>query len=188
MKLKIRQNVFETNSSSMHSICILKNPGILDYNENIELDYYNGVVSWYFYENFYFGRHPFELLISPKDKIRYLFANMSPGYHKEGDPNFKETYDKILKAIQTKYPDCKGISIPTTYNDNNEELFYCGMDEDSGAYVELIEKRKIPLEEFIFNPKYFVIIDGDEYCIFCNLIQIGAIDKNNIEEIIPPIE
>lgn len=188
MKIKIRQGVFETNSSSMHSICILKNPGILDYNENIELDINNGIINWFSFENFYFGRHPFELLIAPKDKIRYLFANMCPGYHKEEEPNFKKTYNNILKAIQIKYPECKGISLPTKYNKNNEELFYCGEDEDSKPFIELIEKRKIPLEEFIFNPKYFVVIDGDEYCTFANLIQIGAIDKNNVEEIIPPIE
>lgn len=184
MKIKVRNFVFETNSSSMHSICILKNPGILDYNENIELDFYNGTIHWFSYEYFYFGRHPFELLITPKDKIRYLFANMCPGYHKKEDPKFTEVYNEILEAVKTKYPECNCISLPTNYNENEEEIVYCGEDEDSEPFVELIKKRKIPLEDFIFNPKYFVVIDGDEYCVFDNLIQIGAINMDNIEEIV----
>lgn len=189
MKIKVRHGVFETNSSSMHSICILKNPGTLDYNENTELDYCDGIVKWYGYEKFYFDRYPFELLISPKDKIRYLFANMCPGIHNSKEERFCNTYDKILRAIQTKYPDVKEIKLPIRHNaETDKDFYYCGGDEDPSAYVELIIKRKLSLEEFIFNPKYFVVIDGDEYCNFANLIQIGAIDRNNVEEIIPPIE
>jgi len=40
------------------------------------------------------------------------------------------------------------------------------------------------LEEFIFNPKYQVVIDGDEYNIFGDMINDGLINDESIDDII----
>ena len=92
MKIQIRRNVFETNSSSMHSLVIRRNDitsvddnnvehpinRILTHDEmltNIKrfMDK-QGIVD-FSYRNWYFGRSPFRIMTTFSEKVEYLLAS-----------------------------------------------------------------------------------------------------------------
>lgn len=232
MKIKIRKNVFETNSSSMHSICIMKEeaPSLTDKINNLWCSY--GELSYYNECDFEFGRYPFKVLITANDKIPYIFASLCPGCRLDTDPVFKKTYKSVIKAIQTKYPECKSIKFPwyfeeygfnkllvdsnrhvySKYDDrvvyewekgikkpysdyvlketgerlkiskSKKQTYYCGfVDHQSSDLLCKLLSKEISLEEFIFNPKYIVIIDGDEYNNFDIMKKAGLIKEENIK-------
>ena len=87
--INIRKDAFETNSSSMHSLVVVKNPK--PYSElELALDVYpNRKTSELFYseEDAEFNRTPFKTLKSPKDKLQYYVA------HELGNC---EKFDKIV--------------------------------------------------------------------------------------------
>lgn len=57
--------------------------------------------------------------------------------------------------------------------------------QSSGLLQGFLDSHNITIKDFIFNQKYHVVIDGDEYCIFDDMYKYGLIDKNNISEIYP---
>ena len=46
-----------------------------------------------------------------------------------------------------------------------------------------IQKNNITIEEALFNNKYIIIIDGDEYNTWGKMIKCGLININNLEDI-----
>ena len=75
MKQLIRKNTFETNSSSMHSLVITKTAKPYTKWEK-ELEYYGDKFELFgCCDTHTFERHPFEVLSSPKDKLRYYVAH-----------------------------------------------------------------------------------------------------------------
>ena len=48
-----------------------------------------------------------------------------------------------------------------------------------------LEKENITLKEFLFNKKYIIIIDGDEYCMFDKAKESGLINMSNIQKEFP---
>ena len=52
---------------------------------------------------------------------------------------------------------------------------------DDYALNSWLENNNITLEEFLINPRYAVICDGDEYCTFDKLIDLGLINKSKFE-------
>jgi hypothetical protein len=47
----------------------------------------------------------------------------------------------------------------------------------------LESKNNLTIEEALFNNKYIIIIDGDEYNTWGKMINCGLIDKNSLEDI-----
>lgn len=236
MKIKIRSGVFETNSSSMHSICVLKN---LKEDKNIEkLNYLwfssFGKLSYFSESNFNFDRYSFKILATAEDKIPYIYASLCPGKRLDTDPLFKKTNDCVIEAIKTKYPETKEIDFPYSFDEygfnkllvdskrnlytkyderviyepekgvkkpfsdyklketgerlkisrSKKQTYYCGYidHQSSDLFKNFFAKSGISLEEFIFNSKYIVIIDEDEYCHFNKMQLVGLINKENIEK------
>lgn len=152
--LNIRKGIFETNSSSMHSLVLLKQAN--------EENYFKASLSkdgklYFFYSELCFGRSPFEVLYTFVDKLRYAIA-----YY--GEKRFSELEDLAKKYI----PSCQGIKL---YNRND----YGYIDHQSMGLLD-----KVNLEEWLANPREIVIIDGDEYCVFESLIDAKLIDKNTV--------
>lgn len=115
MKRQIRRSVFETNSSSQHSLCIMKKDEkytpeeILDgiyLCEDRETGEENCV--WNIWDHdLEFGRSPFRALGTFTDKWLYACASLVHDYN-------DETY-KELVALALKYiPDLKKVELPTT--------------------------------------------------------------------------
>ena len=150
----IRSGVFETNSSSSHSICIRNNQSNISVDKDYILDHYvNGKGIWKIFDyDIEYGRSPFRYLSKFSEKVLYALANNIPG----------------VEEIVKKYiPECKGFEY-----DNN-----CSGYVDDRIVESFLKKNNITLEEFLTNDKYFVICDGDEYCIFADMIKSGLISN-----------
>lgn len=115
MKRQIRRGVFETNSSSQHSLCIMKNNNYYTPDEILK-DFYlwdnketgEKDCEWNIWDSdLEFGRSPFRALGSFKDKWLYACASL---VHEYNDEKYKE-----LEALAFKHvPGLKKIVMPTT--------------------------------------------------------------------------
>lgn len=176
---QIRQGTFETNSSSMHSISILKKGGQYT-KEEIE----SGM--WIFGDgvlepsasDIVYGRTPFRILTTPNEKMEYAIASYG-SYAK-----FKE-----IEEIMRRHVDrLKEIKIPTAdrfhcnWHDSSDPNFYGDVDHESmGVLENFLNEHSVSLEDFIFDRRYIVWIDGDEYDIKGQMVDIGIIDKEKFE-------
>lgn len=208
MKVKIRYGVFETNSSSMHSICIMKNQKPLTLEKNIYL-YCEG-----------YERAPFQVLFTPEEKMDYAICCLHSGNYTENkleteiiepytemlqkyDPDGKienrMEYDRYRMYYRESEPDVlysefderliykpnidvyiwrdtKEIMNPTG---KDRKAYHISASSSSELFRAYLNEEGITEEEFIFNPKYFVVIDGDEYMIFDSMLENGLI--TNVE-------
>lgn len=106
-------------------------------------------------EDWYFGRHPFRMLSSFIDKVRYACAS---GFCDET----AETVKKYLPIKSIKFPNY--------------------MRTDDYCLRGWLESSNITLEEFLTHDKYVIICDGDEYFIWSEMVHSGLINKENFEE------
>ena len=126
-----------------------------------------------------FGRAPFEVLYDPYRKACYAIASF-------GEERFNEIED-ILKEV---YPYIKKIELPTEW-DYDDELdedtkapYYGYIDHQStGLLSDVMSNYNISLKEFITDPRYVIMVDGDEYDVFGDLIRTKFITKENTEDI-----
>lgn len=182
--ISIRQGVFETNSSSMHSIAIRKQGGV---NEEFFGNVHNSTgYFWVFGAVNYYERYPFRALTTMLDKALYAIASMSPSFgdwYKRGTwdetdlPNFvKEVYTIIQKYLK----EFKGFDFNTEWkpmyiipdnvmvkdyalasasfflNTDKEVRYECIDDEKDHYYVEDEDGTHIPLK---LNGEYVEVID-----------------------------
>lgn len=153
--INIRKGIFETNSSSMHSLVLLKQSDEENY---FKASYLDPDGRLYIYDHeLNFGRSPFEVLYTFVDKLRYAIAYF-------GEKRFSELEDLAKKYI----PSCQGIKL---YPRDD----YGYVDHQSWGLLD-----KVDLEEWLTNPNEIVIIDGDEYCVFESLVEAGLINQENI--------
>lgn len=187
MKQFIRTNTFETNSSSMHSLVVVKDPKPYNLYEKLEsYSDYNEFELFGCCDRSSFERSPFEVLRSQGDKLRYYVA------HYVGYLNKKELLPKIKEFIhnQTGIPLNKiELRAELTYLSENdwtnkrESYGYAGLNDTGEDVFEYIERNNITMEEFVLNPKYTVIIDGDEYQEFKKLFDSNILNANDFEYI-----
>lgn len=141
MKRQIRRNVFETNSSSMHSISIIGSD-----RENLDLpaDEDGKLVMQY-------GEYAwdYERLSTPRQKIQYLLTAF--GQDDEGS---------VQKDIIEVVKEYTGVDL--IVEDLDDKYYPKGyIDHQSlGVAGEHIGSKKA-LKDFIFNDKYAITIDND---------------------------
>lgn len=127
MKRQIRKNVFETNSSSLHSLVITKKDEHFT-PEEISKDFFlhNDTKNnekkcvWELYsDELQFGRSPFKVLNSFKDKWLYACASLVGEYN---DSTYKELLALALKHV----PNLKKItpSIEISFIVNKNHLYF----------------------------------------------------------------
>lgn len=180
MKQIIRNNTFETNSSSMHSLVVVKDPKPYKNYETLEdwADRDSFDLFWYFDGTY--ERTPFRVLRTPVEKLRYYVA------HYIGTLGRKSEIPKVINFIHehTGIPKRK-INIKTydDYDNKYVNYGYAGSNDTGEDVFTYIEANNIPMEEFVLNPKYVVIVDGDEYQEFKKLFQSNVIDAENFEYI-----
>ena len=179
MRQVIRAGVFETNSSSMHSLVISDNAKsytedelVFGWTEQDEVD----IFEFFTQEEGYFERFPFQVLRTPKEKLAYYIA------HYIGFKDDKSKINGVINLIkkQTGLPKSK---IKITTGSRYHKYGWAGTNDTGEDPFEYVEKHNISLEDFILNPKYTIIIDGDEYCSLKNLFDAGIIDINYIKDI-----
>lgn len=185
MRRQIRRNVFETNSSSMHSLVILKDDRLLMKDELTDEMYLyeDGVWDIWMDDDLYFGRSPFQCLSTFESKVRYAIASLCSW---RSNKEKKATFEKIKEIVIEAIPECKDVKLPRDNYCEKEKVVYGGVDED--ILSGFLEKNNIKLKDFLLNKKYVVIVDGDEYCIYDELKKSGIINKDNIEKEYPESE
>lgn len=143
MKRQIRRNVFETNSSSMHSLTVMKRDEHYSPEEFLDGFYLGDDGIWSPWDDdLEFGRSPFRALGNFHDKWLYACASLVDEYN-------DDTYKK-LEQIALKYvPGLKKIEIPMrsdfVYNKDYP-------DYSNDEFVQEYGKTEDELNEY-FNQK-----------------------------------
>ena len=157
MKRQIRNGVFETNSSSTHSICIAKNPvTLLPIPE---------------YLDFQFDSYGWEenKLTSIKEKVRYLYTCI--GYL-ESEQKIKEVLQFIVKTLKKHgvkqiYFDPFDLCF---YRDSKDKITtyispgsdgYVDHGHEAIEFVEDVCSDENKLINFLFSDQSFVLTGND---------------------------
>lgn len=139
MKRQIRRGCFESNSSSQHSLVVMKNDDHYTTNEILKGLYIQKDGVWDVYD-LDFGRAPFRALGTFKMKWLYACASLVEEYN---DDAYKE-----LEALAFKYiPGLKKIELPMTTTciinkdlEDNKDYEYGKTEEELNEYLEQKEK------------------------------------------------
>ena len=251
MKYQIRKGCFETNSSSMHSLIITKK------NENKRMTQSEIRKEFYLDEEWYkerhknneeeiveidpwendFGRSPFSVLSSFRDKLAYAVAEYcGDNYRIESYLQAEKTFDEIFVPLLVRLIGCDEVkwdkwddrhfaiySGSGEYFDEVEEVDYpdlviAGYEDDipkddkifgvyknvaengrpieeayfdvpdygsidhqsKGLLTGFLKSNNLSLEDYLIRKDIVVIITGDEYSTFSDMILCGLIDVNNI--------
>lgn len=157
MKRQIRNGVFETNSSSTHSICIAKNPAtLLPIPECLDFEFNS-----YGWEE--------DKLTSVREKVRYLYTCI--GYL-ESEQKIKEVLQFIVKTLQKHgvkhiYFDSFEFYVCCDYNGNIETFIYPGRDgsidhgDETTEFVEDVCSDENKLINFLFSDQSFILTGND---------------------------
>ena len=177
MKFTIRRGVFETNSSSSHSMCIQNNAieDCMD-TEHIINDLLNGRGAWKIKDNSY-GRSPFRFLNKFSEKVLYAVAIYGYDLERVKDPT-PEGFEAASKIVEIEHIVRKYVPEFSSFDVSSSDSYYkFGYAENTGFDVWL-KNNNITLEEFLVSNKYAVVIDGDEYNIFTDMIKCGIIRED----------
>lgn len=173
--LQIRNNCFETNSSSSHSLVI--KPGFDYYTSEEILERYSYLFKeckdepgryilkpWGHEFDDGFNRWPFQVLDNFSTKLWYLYAHAPvrrlKQTNKYGDYRWATEYYKITNFLRKELPWLKGV-----------DWSYCSDKPSSEAqgFTVALKKAGISWYEYLFNKNIIVICDGDEYCVWNRL-------------------
>lgn len=170
MKRQIRRNVFETNSSSMHSLTVKK--GTME-NSNLLIDDTNNkVVSG-------FGEYGWEIenYTSQSDKLRYILTMCActEGKILVSPDEFYDTEGfKLISEAIANHCCCDGVEIAegSMKTDHWKDNYYLDFDgyidhqsyEDYASVAEFLSKNNIgSVEEFVFSNGIIVHTDNDNH-------------------------
>lgn len=67
------------------------------------------------------------------------------------------------------------------YTDEDDK--YWMRDTYSAIIYDALKRKGISFEEFLFDPEYVMIIDGEEYSTFDTLVNSGFLDASRIEKV-----
>ena len=180
MKITFRRGMFETNSSTMHSIVINKGDSLespyLSKDDSLHICDPNG-------SNF--GRQLPRILMNPIAKIKFLMcykAYLSEGSLKEVNEKFKKDLIEICES-EGFHIDIKDLKNNPKFGEPNfhEEGFYDLID-----FSKYIDDKEF-LKKFIFDIKSFIFIAGDEYEEFFEIASLVEL-LNYKSERIPQID
>lgn len=184
MKYQIRKSVWETNSSSMHSLIITKkNSNVRMTQEEIRDEFYLND-PWYIerhkddekeivkidpWHN-EFGRSPFNVLITFIDKLAYAIAEYcGNNYGIKSYLKSEKTFDEMFRPLLIRLIGCDDVEWDRwddkpfeIYSDDNTEYF----DEveqvpyDKLIYVDKSERKDLSKDDLVRGMYKNVDIDG----------------------------
>ena len=168
---QVRNNVFETTSSSSHSLVITTLNEHYTEDEMRKNVYIreNGIVRiWASSLEVY--REPFDILCTFESKARYAIAASNGNLVADVQDIFRKYIDGFTNFVFAQ--------TYKSYDDEEMINDYGGTDD---YLIEgWLKKYNISLEEFLTNKRYVVICDGDEYCIWDHLKESGLIRTDMI--------
>ena len=150
MKRQIRRGAFETNSSSMHAICITKSN--VDYEFPEKLEFKHGEFGW-----------GFEVLTEPEDKASYLYEAICALHDRNLEHEYINKIFHILgeKGVEAVFP---GVHV----DEDGWSLGYIDHVGDTREFVEAVMHSEKRLLKYLFGDSYIVVgndndDDYDEY-------------------------
>ena len=177
--IQIRDNTFETNSSSSHSLIITDFDGKYTPEEMMK-----GIYLWedketrLYESNLEFYRSPFSLLATFESKSRYAIAS-SQGH----------LADEVEKIWHKYIPNFNGFKFDMeTEEYDYDKKEWVDLDEPKPIYggtddyqIEgWLKSYNVSLEDFLTMRRYMVVCDGDEYREWYHILDSGLVDKSHI--------
>lgn len=177
--IQIRDNTFETNSSSSHSLIITDFDGKYTPEEMMR-----GIYLWddkktrMYESHLEFYRSPFQLLATFESKSRYAIAS-SDG----------RLVEKVEEIWHKYIPNFNGFAFDMREDYWNDEIKdwveadppvpnYGGTDDYE---IEgWLKRYNVSLEDFLTMRRYMVVCDGDEYREWYHILDSGFVDKAHI--------
>lgn len=155
MKKQIRSGVFETNSSSVHAICI-STGGVLNIPEKI--NFYGGSYGW-----------EYETLDTVNEKASYLYSCIASSVNSfDTLQQYIRFIVETLKEVGVKYIDFEPLEIHVGSWGDDAELWFSGKDDcyvDHGSatreFVEAVCTNKDYLLNYLFDYKSYVLTGND---------------------------
>lgn len=174
---QIRRNVFETNSSSSHSLVITTDNEHMTREEiNNEFHLRKNGLLWLPESYLEFYRYPFDMLATFRGKLRYAIA-ASHG-------NLVDECREICKKYIDDFTDFEFDKKDEQWSDEADDYVegefpnYGGTDDYE---IEgWLKAYNVPLEEFLTNKRYIVVVDGDEYQIYDHIKKSGLFNTDKI--------
>ena len=177
--IQIRKGIFETNSSSTHALIMLKEDKPLPQFVDVEWRLNSKGLLYLWEDDLEFGRSPFALLNDWYHRLCYAIASSD-----------EEGREQIEEICYSRIPGFCGFEFPRNQwydadrDDPSEEYCYGYIDHQSvGLLDAFLSKHNISMENFIFNDRYIVVIDGDEYNVFDTLRSLPVWNENAVEDI-----
>jgi hypothetical protein len=153
MKRKIRTSVFETNSSSSHSLCIQN--GSLDDSRLSKVD---GII---YVEGGEYGWE-IESYWSQSEKLQYLFTMIMSNHYEEAPENVSQ-YTWLQEVIK----EYTGAELQHTAPRDDFYPFGYVDHQSSDTLDEFLVSDKTEckegMKEFIFNSRYYFKTDNDNH-------------------------
>ena len=164
----IRNNVFETNSSSTHSLTFVSKGSKIKYKLS-ESGYLEAGFDDYILESTY------ECYTTVEEKLRFVLTLLAGfyyeykvkshyqktgkfgyvGYTTKKELQSLDDYKEILKLVQEKIPNCKGLRFRKHSFNENGVVKGC-MDthhhQDCNSLKSYLKKNNITLEQLLFSP------------------------------------
>lgn len=172
MKIKIRHSLFETNSSSTHSL-IVKNGEGSNQAEELRHEIWDNKFPARLWDDEYeshYGRHPFGLLRTPLDKLRYYIASCC-------DNSQSAEYTAVLELMNKNVEWFKGFDLCVPYD------YECTFGNSEGyGFKNQLKELDVSLEKFVLNDRYMIVVDGDEYNTWESIVDSGVVDTSSFTE------
>lgn len=177
--IQIRDNTFETNSSSSHSLIITDFDGKYTPEEMMKGIYlWNDKETRMYENNLEFYRSPFSLLATFESKSRYAIAS-SQGH----------LADEVEKIWHKYIPNFNGFKFDMkTEEYDYDKKEWVDLDEPKPIYggtddyqIEgWLKSYNVSLEDFLTMRRYMVVCDGDETREWYHILDSGLVDKSHI--------
>lgn len=177
--IQIRDNTFETNSSSSHSLIITDIEGKYTPEEMMKGIYVGNDGKVYMHGNkLEFYRSPFNLLATFENKSRYAIAS-SKGKFAEQISEIWEKYIPNFKYFEFDEADDYWDENKKDWVENEAHIPYYGGTDDY-EIEGWLEKYGVSLEDFLTMRQYMVVVDGDESRIWYHILDAGLFDTSHI--------
>ena len=196
MKRQIRKCVFETNSSSMHSVVVMKDGKKLGPSDFIAHTYSDGSRDYWNVplnvngewdlrdEDMEFGRE-YQWLVGFEDKVEYAIASLAGRYCSH---NWLEQIEDTVREV---VPEFAGFVFRkgSYWDDEDESMDYYGyVDHQSQELLtNFLYSEQISLHDFLLD-EHYVIITDDDSCSFQRLCATGKIDISKIDRVVDECE
>lgn len=177
--IQIRDNTFETNSSSSHSLIITDFDGKYTPEEMMKGIYlWDGNRDRMYESNLEFYRSPFSLLATFESKSRYAIAS--------SDGRLADEVEKIWHKYIPNFNGFKFDMKTEEYDYDKKE--WVDLDEPKPIYggtddYEIegwLKSYNVSLEDFLTMRRYMVVCDGDETREWYHILDSGLMDKSHI--------